>query len=326
MTRVSIVITCYNLGEYLEEALSSALAQTYSDFEVLLIDDGSTDAQTITLLDHLPQHPRLRMLRTGNQGVARARNTAIAAACGDYILPLDADDRIMPGYLTCAVAVLNQRPEVGFVGCHYRLFEENHSTYTPTHYQLPDLLVENVVPVTSLFRRSAWKQVGGYYPEIAIEDWDFWLSLIEYGYIGSVIPEVLFERRMRASSRYGHNQQPDVYQRTLALLYQRHRRLYDAYIYEVLSRKDLEYAKALTYGAWLEQQGRQWQQMAEQHAHTLKSLGARTRLSEHPWSVRQLARWRRVRDENRTVIGRVRALLAGLGRVAYRKWRLIRHS
>jgi glycosyltransferase involved in cell wall biosynthesis len=187
MTRVSIVITCYNLGEYLEEALSSALAQTYSDFEVLLIDDGSTDAQTITLLDHLPQHPRLRMLRTGNQGVARARNTAIAAACGDYILPLDADDRIMPGYLTCAVAVLNQRPEVGFVGCHYRLFEENHSTYTPTHYQLPDLLVENVVPVTSLFRRSAWKQVGGYYPEIAIEDWPDRVWIYRERYSRSVV-------------------------------------------------------------------------------------------------------------------------------------------
>ena len=91
MPKVSIVITCYNLGEYLEEALSSALAQTYPDFEVLLVDDGSTDAQTIALLDRLPMHPRLRVMRTANQGVARARNCGISSAGGDYLLPLDAD-------------------------------------------------------------------------------------------------------------------------------------------------------------------------------------------------------------------------------------------
>src|SRR5689334_3267009 len=132
MPKVSIIITCYNLGAYLEEALDSALNQTYPDFEVLLIDDGSTDSETIVLLERLPQHPRLRVMRTANQGVARARNYAISNTTSDYILPLDADDRIMPTYLAHAVQILDQCSEVGFVGCHYRTFGERQDEYKPT--------------------------------------------------------------------------------------------------------------------------------------------------------------------------------------------------
>jgi glycosyltransferase involved in cell wall biosynthesis len=325
MTTVSIIITCYNLGAYLEEALESALAQNYADFEVLLIDDGSTDPATIDLVDRLPPNPRLHVLRIANQGVCRARNYGISMAKGTYILPLDADDRIHPEYLNHAVPVLETNPSVGFVGCHYRLFEDYQSLYTPNQYQLPDLLVENVVPITSLFRRVAWEQVGGYFPDIAIEDWDFWLSLIEHGYSGIVIPEVLFEHRMRTDSRHGHNQQPDVYQQTLVLLYDRHRPLYDRFIYEVLSRKDLEYAKTLAHGIWLEQQWHRWQAVAEERQEIMKSLGVRPRLTDSPWWIQQIARWHRVRHENQTLIGRICALAAGVGRIVYRKLRHYRH-
>jgi glycosyltransferase involved in cell wall biosynthesis len=326
MTKVSIIITCYNLGAYLEEALDSALAQSYTDFEVLLIDDGSTEQATIELIDRLPPNPRLQVLRTANQGVCRARNYGISIAKGAYILPLDADDRIHPKYLERAVAVLEENPSIGFAGCHYRLFEDYQSVYTPNHYQLPDLLVENVVPITSLFRRVAWEQVGGYFPDIAIEDWDFWLSLIEHGYSGTVIPEVLFEHRMRTRSRHGYNQQPDIYQQTLALLYERHRALYDTFIYEVLSRKDLEYAKTLAYGVWLEQQWHRWQAVAHERQEMMKRLGARPRLTDNPWWIKQFARWRRVRAENQTLIGQIRALAAGIGRIVSRKLRHYLHS
>jgi len=321
MAQVSIIITCYNLGAYLEEAVVSALAQTHPNFEVLLVDDGSTDPATLAVLDRQPAHSRLRVLRTANQGVARARNAGIAAAKGAYILPLDADDRIHPEYLTQAVAVLDTRPEVGFVGCHYRLFGDYQSAYTPAQYQLPDLLIENVIPIASLFRRTAWEQVGGFCPDIAIEDWDFWLSVIEQGYAGAVIPKVLFEHRMRASSRHGHNQQPEVYQHTLSLLYERHRRLYDHHLPEVLARKDLEYAKLLAHGVWLEQQWRRWQQVAEQRQEIMQDLGGRTRLADSPLWVRQRARWERIRAENPTMTGQIRALAAGTGRVMRRKLR-----
>ena len=122
MVRVSIIITCHNLGAYLQEAVDSALAQNYSDFEVLVVDDGSTDPATVALLDRLVADPRLRVFRNPNQGVAFARNFGIDNAAGEYILPLDADDRILPDYIARAVEVLDAHPEVGFVSCHYRTF------------------------------------------------------------------------------------------------------------------------------------------------------------------------------------------------------------
>jgi glycosyltransferase involved in cell wall biosynthesis len=254
MTQVSIVITCYNLGAYLEEALQSALAQTGADFEVVLVDDGSTDPATVALLDRLPAHPQLRVLRTANQGVARARNHGIAMATGDYILPLDADDRILPEYLAQAAPVLDQRPEVGFVGCHYRTFGERDAEYRPSDYTLPGLLVENTVPIASLFRRSCWEQVGGYSADVAIEDWDFWLSILELGYIGIVIPEILFEYRVRANSRHGENQQLDAYQRTRELLYERHHTSYERYARDVFLSQVKLHSTTLEYQNWLADQ------------------------------------------------------------------------
>jgi glycosyltransferase involved in cell wall biosynthesis len=254
MPHVSIVVTCYNLGAYLEEALSSALAQTYSDFEVLLIDDGSTDPDTVALLDRLPAHPCLRVLRTANQGVARARNYAITHARGAYILPLDADDHILPSYLFQAVPILDGSPEVGFVGCHYRTFGERHDEYRATSYSLPALLVENAVPIASLFRREAWQQAGGYCPDVAIEDWDLWLSILECGYSGVVIPEVLFEYRVRANSRHDQNLQTDVYQRTRELLYERHSASYQLYARDVILEQVKLHSATLEYQNWLADQ------------------------------------------------------------------------
>lgn len=222
----SIIITCYNLGAFLEEALQSALAQQHTDFEVVLIDDGSTDPQTLALLDSLPPHPRLRVLRTANQGVARARNHAISAAHGRYLLPLDADDRIHPSYLAQATAILDAHPAVGFVGCHYRIFGEWQGQTMPTSYRLPDMLIENAVPIASVYRRECWEAVGGYCPELnSIEDWDLWLGMLGKGYQGVVLPQFLFEYRIRPGSNLSHMRQATIYRARMQLLYQRHRQL-----------------------------------------------------------------------------------------------------
>jgi glycosyltransferase involved in cell wall biosynthesis len=322
MPRASIVITCYNLGAFLEEALSSALAQTYNDFEVLLIDDGSTDPATLALLDRLPTHPRLRVLRTANQGVARARNTAIKAASGEYILPLDADDRILPEYLAHAVPILDQQPEVGFVGCHYRTFGERQDEYTPEQYCLPDLLVENVVPIASVFRRSCWDKIGGYCPELnSIEDWDLWIGMLEAGYQGKVLQQIHFEYRIRPNSNLSHIQQPQVYQQRMQLLYQRHRKIYDLHMYGVLLAKDVQFAKLLSYARWLEQQWHTWEGIAQQRLEVIDTLqpGLAAELRRRAWWRRQVERFRRIKAENPPGLPRLMALVQGTWRVALRQ-------
>ena len=99
---VSVVIPCYNQGQYLDEAVESVISQTYQDFEIIIINDGSNDLETIEILKNY-QKPKTRIIHTENQGVIAARNRAIEAAQGKYILPLDADDKIGNTYLEEAV-------------------------------------------------------------------------------------------------------------------------------------------------------------------------------------------------------------------------------
>lgn len=236
---VSIILTCYNLGAFLDEALDSALSQTYPHIEVILVDDGSTDSETQAAVTRAARRPRVRLLQLENGGVSRARNLGIAAASGMYILPLDADDRIHPEYVAKAVAVLEERPEVGFVGCHYQTFGLYTFNVTHADYSFPALLAENTVPICSLFRRICWEQVGGYCGDLnGYEDWDLWIGIVEQGHSGYALPEILFDYRIRKGSNLDRNKQADTYIQRMQLLYARHRQSYDRYYYEVLRHKD----------------------------------------------------------------------------------------
>jgi glycosyltransferase involved in cell wall biosynthesis len=115
--RVSVVIPCYNSSAYLRETMESVFAQTLRDFEVILVDDGSTD-DTRELINHLVAENRghdLRSVFQANAGVAGARNRGIAMARGRYILPVDADDLIAPTMLEACAAVLDAEPDTSLV-------------------------------------------------------------------------------------------------------------------------------------------------------------------------------------------------------------------
>jgi len=95
MALVSVIIPCYNQGQYLTESIGSVLASDHQKIEIIVVDDGSTDPETCRILGGL-DYPKTRLIRRENGGLAAARNSGIAAAQGRYILPLDADDRIGP--------------------------------------------------------------------------------------------------------------------------------------------------------------------------------------------------------------------------------------
>lgn len=201
MPRVSVIIPCYNHGRYLNEAIDSVEAQTFDDFEIVIVDDGSTDAFTIDLLKGYHRE-KTRVLQTANMGLAAARNNGIAAAVGQYILPLDADDRIEPTYLQQAVAVLDRDPQVAIVYCRARLFGAVESEWLLPEYTLERMLLDNVIFCSAVFRRSDWTAIGGYDPGMVYgwEDYDFWLGIIERGGQVVRIPEILFCYRVASDS------------------------------------------------------------------------------------------------------------------------------
>lgn len=202
MAKVSIVIPCYNAGRYLEEAVQSALAQTYADVEIVIVDDGSPDLSTKSLLEQAGW-PRTRIVHQSNAGPAAARNRAVREAVGDYILPLDADDTIEPEYVAKAVAVLDARPEVGVVYCRAKKFGAEQGPWCLPDYTLRELVIDNVIFVTALYRKTDWAAIGGYNEALrhGVEDYEFWVKMVHLGREVVQLDDYLFNYRVQQRSR-----------------------------------------------------------------------------------------------------------------------------
>jgi glycosyltransferase involved in cell wall biosynthesis len=199
--KVSIIIPNHNYAQYVREAVVSALGQTYRSFEILVIDDGSTDDSLEVLSAFASDHPRVRVYSQENRGLAATRNIAIGLARGEYILPLDADDLIHPEFLAHTVPVLEANQTVGFVYTQMVWFGDVEQLRSHWEYDFELLKRGNFVNVSSLFRKQAWSDVGGYDEVMqGYEDWDFWIGLAEQGWIGQLVREPLFFYRRHGRS------------------------------------------------------------------------------------------------------------------------------
>ena len=138
MPTVSVVIPCFNLGRYLDDAVSSVLAQTHRDVEVLVVDDGSTDPDTIRTLDAWAAQGAL--IRTEHLGLSAARNAGIRRATGSYVCCLDADDVLEPTWLQAAVSLLEDDPDLAFVSHWLTTFGDEHWEWKPLRCDLTALL------------------------------------------------------------------------------------------------------------------------------------------------------------------------------------------
>lgn len=244
---VSVVIPCYNLGVYLWEAIASALNQTSTNIEILVVDDGSTDAYTQLVLESI-SHPQLRILRQQNQGLPVARNAGIRAARAAYICCLDADDRLRRELFARALAVLESEPLVGFVSSFYQEFDTRHGELRYTQCEIPEMLTTNTAMVAAVFRRTAWEQAGGYCETLSgLHDWDLWIGMLTAGYQSHVIPEVLFEYRIRPGSMYTTSSQPETYARLVGAIVTRHESSYRKWHEHVVVGWARAFAELVTY-------------------------------------------------------------------------------
>jgi glycosyltransferase involved in cell wall biosynthesis len=198
---VSVVISCYNYGRYLNEAIESVLASTLQDIEIIVVNDGSTDPYTIEVLTTL-EKPRTRVIHQTNKGASAARNHGIHHAKSKYIFTLDADDKIAPTMLEKCVAVLESKPQIGFVGSWAKRFGNTSFIWKFPPYHFYRLLFRNMISSGAMFRKKAWEQVGGFNEKMRYaEDWDFWIALSKKGWRGHVIPEPLWHYRSHANSK-----------------------------------------------------------------------------------------------------------------------------
>jgi len=199
---VSVIIPCYNQGKYIDDAVNSVLNQTYQDFEIIIVNDGSQDQETINILNDYNKS-KTRVIHVVNQGVALARNFGIKESKGKYILPLDADDKINCTYLEKAVNILEQNTSIGIVYCEAEYFGTKTGKWDLPEYNFPGILSSNCIFCSAFYRKSDWEKTTGYNSNMihGWEDYDFWLSLIELGVEVYRIPEILFLYRQKTSSR-----------------------------------------------------------------------------------------------------------------------------
>ncbi len=189
---VSVIIPCYNGGRFLPAALKSLEAQTFRDFETIIIDDGSTDPHTRDYLASLG--PQYRVIRQDNRGLPAARNAGFRAARAAFVFPLDCDDTIEPAFLAETYAALRAAPpDVGFISTDEKVFGAIdgivHRKFDPFAQ-----LFHNQLSYSMLFRKSAWEKIGGYNETMreGYEDWEFNVHLIAAGFRAIDVPEPLF--------------------------------------------------------------------------------------------------------------------------------------
>lgn len=186
---ISVVVPCYNGGRFLPQLIGSLARQTFRDFEIVIVDDGSTEDATRQALRNLD--PSIRVIHQDNKGLSAARNTGIAQARAELVMPLDCDDMIEPPFLEEAIAQMRAAPaDVAMVLCHKRLAGAANGLLE-RHFNRFDLLFVNPIPSGLLLRKATWQAVGGYDENMrdGYEDWEFYLRLMLNGYRGITMPK-----------------------------------------------------------------------------------------------------------------------------------------
>ena len=201
--KISVIIPCYNDGIYLHDTIESLNVQTYTNFEIIIIDDASDDEHTKNILSKLKQDNLQVIFLEKNSGPSIARNSGIKIAQGDYILPLDADDKIAPTYLEKAKNILDKNSNIGIVYCEAEFFGQQMGKWNLPPYSFPQILTGNMIFATAMYRKKDWESIGGYDEKMLMgnEDYDFWLSLLELDRDVYKINEILFYYRIKETSR-----------------------------------------------------------------------------------------------------------------------------
>jgi alpha-1,3-rhamnosyltransferase len=207
---VSVIIASYNHGPYIEAAICSVLAQTYSRLELLVVDDGSGD-DSVQRIRQLQELHGFSFLVQANQGLSRTLNAAIERAAGSLIAPFGSDDVMLPGRIATQVAHLADKPEVGICAGAIQEIDAHGAKRGPAQrfggrrLDFEDVFLDRkkgAPAPTLLFRREALERVGGFDPEIRLEDLLIELRITRAGYVIDVLDEVLALYRVHGKNTY----------------------------------------------------------------------------------------------------------------------------
>lgn len=210
MPLVSVIIPCYNAHQFLAEALHSIKEQTFKDYEIIIINDGSTDNETIDFLHK--QDKSITILHKENGGPASARNKGIQHCSAPIIIALDSDDKFEKTFFENAISILNNNPCIGVVSSYVQEIGNSLKIWRTTAVDDFSFFLDNRIVACCAFRRICWDQISGYDEtmSLGLEDWDFWIRITQNGWKVHVIPKPLFFYRKKSSSMMVDKTRPNM--------------------------------------------------------------------------------------------------------------------
>jgi glycosyltransferase involved in cell wall biosynthesis len=203
-----VLVPCFDDGATVREAVGSMVED--EPVEVILIDDGSRDPQTIAVLDELAAQPAVRLIRQANRGVAAALRAGTAAATAPYVFILNADDLAEPGALAALADALDADPGADFAFGWIHFFGDVDFVARQPRWNPWILLHSNRWAISSLYRREALDAVGGVPEGTAYEDWDLLLGFAEQDRRGVLVPRVVLHYRQHGASRRNRGAQANL--------------------------------------------------------------------------------------------------------------------
>jgi glycosyltransferase involved in cell wall biosynthesis len=199
---LSVVIPYYNLGETLPETIDSIRATEYKNYEIIIVNDGSTDEASVKMLDNYRDDKDVTVVDIPNGGLANARNVGASHANGEYVAFLDADDKIDPTFYTKAINILKTYSNVSYVYSWVKYFESSEGVWPTFNTHIPYLLCANMLAAFVVIRKNDFLNFGLNRTKMiyGMEDYDSWISLAQAGRMGVSIPETLNLYRIRKDS------------------------------------------------------------------------------------------------------------------------------
>ncbi len=242
---LSVIIPCFNHGNFILEAVASVENCQEAVYEIIIIDDGSTDIITRKNINYL-KDKGYTVIEQNNQGLAAARNIGIKISTGRYFLPLDADNKIRPEYITKSIKILDKHPEVGIVYGDAEYFGDLTGIWRVANFDVNTMIIGNYIDACAVIRKTVWKDCGGYDSNIpdklGYEDWDFWLSAIEQGWKFYHIPEILFDYQVRSNSMVSGCNIPENRRKLMQYIATKHLGLYTSNFANIFGAKDYRIA------------------------------------------------------------------------------------
>ena len=199
---LSVVIPYYNLGETLPETIKSIKETTYNNYEIIIVNDGSSDERSIQILDDYKNDEKIRIVNIENKGLANARNVGAKEAKGEFVAFIDADDKIDKNFYSKSIDILHQYSNVSYVYSWVKHFEGSTAVWPTFNVHIPYLLCANMLAAFVVIRRNDFLNFGQnrIKMEYGMEDYDGWVSLAENGCLGVSIPEKMNLYRIRKNS------------------------------------------------------------------------------------------------------------------------------